>query len=309
MSTLDLPSISGYNDENCNIADGKKHVDSLNVKHRSENIDVKHVTSTHLLSNESCIAVNDKSKPIVKGSLKKNFQFWIDIGANDYILNVINSGYKLPFKRIPEPAFINNNKSARYNEEFVKLAIMDLVRSGSVIETKSKPLVVNPLTVAQNTSKKRLVLDLRHINQCLEIDRIKFEDWKTALLYANQGKYMFSFDLTSGYHHIEINKEFQQYLGFAWKFGNELKFFYFTVLPFGLATAGHIFTKTVRCLVKHWRSSAIEIVVYLDDGLGFGSTYEEALIISKRVKLDLHKAGLIENEKKSIWEPIQRLIW
>ena len=44
-------------------------------------------------------------------------------------------------------------------------------------------------------------------------------------------------------------------------------FFQFKVLPFGLATAGWIFTKVLRQLRKHWRRSLIQVVVFLDDGL------------------------------------------
>ena len=61
---------------------------------------------------------------------------------------------------------------------------------------------------------------------------------------------MFSFDLKSGYHHIEIFEGHQAYLGFSWRHAesNCLKFFAFRVLPSGLASAPHIFTKiqTIR---------------------------------------------------------------
>ena len=169
--------------------------------------------------------------------------------------------------------------------------------------------MVNPLTVADNGKKKRLVLDLRHINKCLVVDRIKFDDWKVALQYANVNDYMFSFDLKSGYHHIDIHNDYHKYLGFSWFFEGKERFFYFTVLPFGLATAGHIFTKTVRCLVKHWRQAGLKIVVYLDDGLSFSDTLEQAIKQSERVKSDLRKAGFVDNIEKSIWEPTQCLTW
>ena len=245
----------------------------------------------------------------VKGNLKRNLDFWLEINANDYILDVINNGYRLPFKDIPDSAHLKNNRSSLENDSFVKEAINDLLISGAATEVFSKPRVVNPLTVAQNSKKKRLVLDLRHVNQNLVIDKIKFEDLKVALLYAKQGDFMFSFDLKSGYHHIDIHKDFHTFLGFSWKFGNKIRYFQFTVLPFGLATAGHIFTKTVRCLVKHWRNSGMEIVVYLDDGLGFGHSFEQALINSRRVKSDLKNAGFVENTQKSEWDPVEELIW
>lgn len=102
--------------------------------------------------------------------------------------------------------------------------------------------VVNPLTVSVNTTgKKRLVLDLCHVNQFVEKQQVKFEGLSEALLYAKQGKFMIKFDLKSGYHHVDIHTDFHKYLGFSWKYGNETRYFKFNVLPFGLSSAGHVF--------------------------------------------------------------------
>ena len=50
---------------------------------------------------------------------------------------------------------------------------------------------------------------------------------------------MITFDLKSGYHHIEIHPDHLRFLGFAWKFPGEtpVRYFVFTVLPFGLSSA------------------------------------------------------------------------
>ncbi len=40
------------------------------------------------------------------------------------------------------------------------------------------------------------------------------------------------------------------------------------MLPFGISVAGFIFTKTLRVVVKHWRSLGHKVVMFLDDGLG-----------------------------------------
>ena len=56
------------------------------------------------------------------------------------------------------------------------------------------------------------------------------------------------------------------FLGFSWVVNGVRKFFVFTVLPFGLSSAPYIFTKVVRVLVRYWRSHAVRITVYLDDG-------------------------------------------
>lgn len=122
---------------------------------------------------------------------------------------------------------------------------------------------------------------------------------------------MISFDLKSGYHHIDIHPECQTYLGLAWKFSNckIRRYFIFTVLPFGLSTAPHIFTKTLRPLVKFWRFNGINMGLFLDDG--WLTEYSKVACdnLSKNIQLDLKESGLITNEEKCQWEPCQSLEW
>jgi len=141
--------------------------------------------------------------------------------------------------------------------------------------------------------------------------RIKYEDWKIAMSYFSLGAYMFSFDLRSGYHHIEIFEGHQTYLGFSWRHAttNSTKFYVFTVLPFGLSSAPHIFTKILKPLEKHWRHQGICIAIFLDDGWGIGKDRQLCSHIAKAVKTDLGKAGFVTNDEKSVWEPCQRLDW
>lgn len=57
--------------------------------------------------------------------------------------------------------------------------IEKLAREGCVQEVIGKPTVVNPLTVAGNKSKRRLVLDARHVNPHLFKNKRKYEEWST----------------------------------------------------------------------------------------------------------------------------------
>ena len=58
-------------------------------------------------------------------------------------------------------------------------------------------------------------------------------------------KFLFSFYIKSGYHHIDIFPADQNFLGFSWTRKGVVKYFRFTVLPFGLATGPYIFTKVM----------------------------------------------------------------
>ena len=184
----------------------------------------------------------------VKNRLKKCLNFWQSvIKPSNFILNVISSGYRLEFLEIPDQVFLNNNKSAYEHAQFAENAISELVSINLVTEVQEPPHCVNPLSVsAPHNKKPRLILDLRHVNYYIIKRKVKFEGVLEGLSFAKVGNYMVKYDLTSGYHHINVHPDFITYLGFSWKFNNVTNFFVFTVLPFGLCSSGYIFTKTLR---------------------------------------------------------------
>ena len=79
----------------------------------------------------------------------------------------------------------------------------------------------------------------------------KYEDLRVAMLLLERNDLMFSFDLKSGYHHVDIAHEHWKYLGFTWK---SHYYIIFTVLHFGLSSAGYIFTKLVCAMVGYRRA-------------------------------------------------------
>ena len=232
----------------------------------------------------------------VRGNLRKNFEFWERIGTPSFILNVIERGIFVTIRQFPEPAVFKNNRSSLPHAEFLEEAIRDLVESGRVVQTKVPPRVVNPLSVSvQANGKKRLILDLTYVNKFLRKMHVKYEDWKTAISYFARNAYMFSFDLKSGYHHVEIFERHQTYLGFSWKRSNynQVKFYVFTVLPFGLSSAPHVFTKILKPLEKHWRHQGICVAVFRDDGWGIEKDSQVCSVVADAVRADLSKAGFV----------------
>ena len=247
----------------------------------------------------------------VKGSLRRNISFWHDVGAPEFILSIIQDGYRLPFKTIPSGNVLNNNMSSLHYPKFVEETILELSHSYRVVEVQAPPYVVNPLSVSvRPNGKKRLILDLRYVNKHLIKQRVEYEDWKIALSYFQKGAFMISFDLQGSYHHIDICPD-QTFLGFAWKFSSDTKFryFVFTVLPFGLASAPFIFTKCLKPLEKYWRIHGISVAIFLDDGWLIDSDQVSCAVLAACVRSDLYKAGFITNDEKSHWTPCQVIQW
>ena len=70
-----------------------------------------------------------------------------------------------------------------------------------------------------------------------------------------------------------------------------------------------MFTKILKPLEKHWRHQGICVAVFLDDGWGIEKDSQVCSIVADAVRTDLFKAGIVNNEDKSVWIPCQRLDW
>ena len=162
--------------------------------------------------------------------------------------------------------------------------------------------IVNPLSVVKG-NKFRLVIDLRHVNNFLVRFKFKYEDLRSLSQVLEEGHWVFTWDLRSGYHHVDICVEHQTYLGFSWRFNGVPRYYTFAVLPFGLSSACFCFTKLLRPLVKRWRSMSHSSFVYFDDW--FGSQPDQcsaaaAAVIQKR---ELNSSGFLVNEDNPIGIP------
>ena len=184
-------------------------------------------------------------KESVRGRLKSHFSAWEEIGSSSSVLSVIKEGYKLPLLTIPESRILANNKSGIDNACFVTKALEDLIAANCISVVHSRPWVVNPLTVSVRTEgKKRLVLDLRHVNPHLFKYKFKCEDISTAQQLLGEGYYLYTFDIKIAYHHVEIFDSHRTYLGFQWPYQGKPTYFFLTY--YHLACLLHL-TYSPRC--------------------------------------------------------------
>ena len=187
----------------------------------------------------------------VKGRFNSAVGFWkTTLNAPEFVLDVIRRGLRLPFAEYPPPCLLPKNKSA--------------VAHGCIVEHSVPIFCVNPLTVAEG---KKAVLS-NWFNNYLVKCRFKYKDLPSLSQVLEEGHWFFAWGLKSGYHHMDICSEHQAFLGFPWSIDGVLKYFTFTVLPFGLSRSCYSFTKLLRLLLKHWCYVGHTSLVYLDDGFG-----------------------------------------
>ena len=137
------------------------------------------------------------------------------------------------------------------------------------------------------------VVENGYINPHLHLFKVKLEDIKLAEALFQPGSYIFTYDLKSAYHHIDICETHWTFLGFSWELDGETKYFVYCSLPFGIATAGHIYTKVLRVVVAFMRSKGHKLVMFLDDGIGGDTSFNKALSSSEFVQQSILEFGFL----------------
>ncbi len=125
---------------------------------------------------------SDVARSSVKGSLAAHSSAWRQVTSDPEILKVVTSGYAPPFEGVPQAFEAENNTTAKVHAKFVISAVAEMLFNGFAKLTRTKPLVVNPFTVSiQSNGEKRLIADLRHLNQFLKPPKFKLDNIQPTL--------------------------------------------------------------------------------------------------------------------------------
>ena len=116
---------------------------------------------------------------------------------------------------------------------FCQNSYKQLLSEGKIEEYASAPFCVNPLSVVEG-KKKRLVLDLCHVDKFLFIPKFRYEDLSSLSQVFAKDDWFFNWDLKSGYHHVNIYKQHQQYLRFSWVIDGVQRFLFLEFCLSGL---------------------------------------------------------------------------
>ena len=244
-----------------------------------------------------------EGETVMHGRLKRCIPFWREMGASSWIISILEVGYALPFVTDPPSGFLRNQKSCWKHVQFVDEAVKGLVDCGSAMKVNESELnCVSPLGVVEGARKLRLILDLRQVNECLAKFRFKLDDIRMAVKLFQKDDFVVTFDLKSGYHHVDMARDHWKYLGFSW--GGE--FYCFKSLPFGLSTAPYLFNKLVRVMVRYWRAQGIKCMMFFDDGSAGAGTVEETVRVAGVLTETLERAGWKINVEKSCLVPSQK---
>lgn len=238
------------------------------------------------------------------GRLQHFIPEWEKITNSTFVLNNIR-GYKIPFCARPKPKKTHNARSYSLTEKAIlNKIIQDLLNKGALNCCKrEKGEILSPFFLRQKPNGDfRFILNLKHLNKHINPPHFKLEDYRMVqnLIYKNC--FMASLDLKDAYFLIPIVASHRKYL----KFYFDKKIYEFTCLCFGLNIAPYIFTKIMKPVIHHLRLQGILLVIYLDDILIFGNTFQECHDNIFKTSKILETLGFVINFEKSQLIPSQQ---
>ena len=236
------------------------------------------------------------------GRFRQGLAFWnaiISPRADRQVVAWISEGVRLDWNErgAARSAYFRNQQSAFDNAEFVTEQLSEMLAVGAIIKTKGPSKVTSPLGVnTRRNGKKRLIVDLRHVNQHLIVPKFRMDSLSDLTDLADPGDWMTSIDLAQSYYHPEMHPQATKYLGVEW----QGTFYRYSVLPFGLKAAPRSFCKlTIDVLLRHWRRNGIRMLAYMDDWLIIASSPTKVARDTGRVLYDCKQAGITVNTEKS----------
>ena len=99
--------------------------------------------------------------------------YWEEVlCAPPWVLETLRNGYVLPLYSEPTPYARPNQYSAQVEVEFFTNAVAELLKGGYIekVHVAELPVVCSPFhlsVVTKGVGKKRLVVNLRHVNRSL----------------------------------------------------------------------------------------------------------------------------------------------
>ncbi|XP_047990684.1 uncharacterized protein LOC125229783 [Leguminivora glycinivorella] len=219
------------------------------------------------------------------------------------VLDWIRYGYSIPFNTEVTQTHVPLNTLEQSEVADMKIAIQKLLDLGAISEChKVKNQYISKVFLAPKPNGgKRFILNLKGLNKFIAPCHFKMEDYRTASKLIPQNGFLATIDLTEAYLLIPIGMNDRKYLRF--QFNNHI--YEFNSMPYGLSVAPRVFTKIMKQVISNLRSRGFKSVIYLDDILCIGDTYQECLDNVKETLKLLQCLGFVINYDKSSLHPDQ----
>lgn len=188
------------------------------------------------------------------------------------------------------------------------LAIQKLIVMGAISECKPQydQFLSTIFLAPKPNGGHRFILNLKQLNKFIAKSHFKMEDHRTASKMIPRDGYMTTIDLRESYLLVPVSASYHKYLRFQFENENsQILTYEFNAMPYGLSAAPRTFTKIMKEVVSHLRYQGYKSVIYLDDILCIGNSYDECQKNTTETLSLLSCLGFVVNYEKSCLQPQQ----
>ena len=187
-----------------------------------------------------------------------------EVGFTDQVQHRIEiDETKPPFKSKPRA-------KSHSDREFIEKTVAKLLKEGKIKPSKS-PWGAPVVLVRKKDGNLRFCVDFRELNDVTKKDAYPIPRIDEMLDGLNGSKYFCTLDLASGYWQIAMHRDDMEKTAFITHIG----LYEWKVLPFGLCNAPATFCRLMETVMSDIIWS--KCMVYLDDIIAFGKTFEATL--------------------------------
>lgn len=186
-----------------------------------------------------------------------------DIGQCNLIEHRIKTTEDKPLKQ-------SDRRYPPYLIPEIKTQLQRWLKDG-IIEQSISPYASQMVVVRKKDGKIRLCVDYRELNSRTVKDAFPLPKINEALESLKGSKYFICLDLTQGYLQVSVHQEDREKTAFRALGG----LYQFRRLPFGLCNSPATFSRLMSNCFGDWFHKGI--IIYLDDILIHGETFEETL--------------------------------
>ena len=173
----------------------------------------------------------------------------------------------------------------------LKNELDDMIEAG-VIEPSCSAWASPIVTADKKDGSLRVCVDYREVNDLTVKDSYPLPRIDDSLDALSGAKWFSTLDLRSGYWQVKMDPKDKEKTAFTSPYG----LYQFTTMPFGLANAPSTFQRLMDLVLAglHWEAC----LIYLDDVIVFGRTFEEHLERLRSVLERFKEANLQLNPSK-----------
>lgn len=201
-----------------------------------------------------------------------------ELGRTSIVTHTINTGDCPPVRQPP--------RRVPFSLRGKVCQLIDNMLKQGVIVPSSSPWASPIVLVAKQDGSTRFCVDYRKLNAVTKLDVFPLPRIDDSLDLLAGTQYFTSLDLASGYWQVGMHEDSQEKTAFTTHAG----LYEFTVMPFGLCNAPATFQRLMESVLSGLARK--KCLVYLDDILVIGRTFEEHLSNLREVFTRLTRAGL-----------------